>query len=410
MKRVVITGLGTVNPLGNNVKDTWAAVQASKNGIARLENLDIDTLKVKIGAQVKNFDPTQHELTPAEAKRFDKYTVFGLAAANEAFKDAGLVEGSYTPERFGAIIGAGIGGLDTLQENIYRAKERGPSRVTPMFIPKCIANACSGNVAIKLNAKGHNVAIATACAAGTQSIGEAFEKIKYGKLDLAVTGGAEASANEVGISGFAALTALNFTEDVNNASIPFSKDRAGFVIGEGAGILILEELEHAKKRGAKIYAEVVGYGSTCDAYHITAPDGIGSRRAMAMAIEDAGLKTTDVDYINAHGTSTPFNDKFEAKAITDLFQDHTKDLLVSSSKSQLGHCLGASGGIEAVISVLALKDGVVPPTINLREQDPEIKLNCVPNKAIKKDIKVAMSNSFGFGGHNGVLLFKKWEN
>ena len=276
-----------------------------------------------------------------------------------------------------------------------------------MFIPKCIANIGSGNAAIKVNAQGHNVAISTACAAGTQSIGEAYHAIQLGLVDLSLAGGAEASVNETGVSGFAALTALNNTEDVNYASIPFSADRAGFVIGEGAGVVVLESLEHAQKRGAKIYAEIVGYGSTCDAYHITAPDGKGGARAMAMAVERAGVKPEEVDYINAHGTSTPLNDKFETQAIKDVFGAHAKNLLVSSTKSMTGHCLGAAGGIEAIISVLSLRDGVVPPTINLKNQDPELDLNYVPNKSIKKDITYAMSNSLGFGGHNGVILLKK---
>lgn len=408
-KRVVITGLGVISPVGNKVDEFWKNIQDGKNGIERLVGLDLENVKVKIGAQVKDFDVEQHGMTPGEAKRMDKYSQYAVAAAWDAYVDSGLEDGKFDPTRFGCVIGAGIGGLDTLQENISRGFEKGWSRVKPMFIPKCIANIGSGNAAIKVNAQGHNVAISTACAAGTQSIGEAYHAIQLGLVDLSLAGGAEASVNETGVSGFAALTALNNTEDVNYASIPFSADRAGFVIGEGAGVVVLESLEHAQKRGAKIYAEIVGYGSTCDAYHITAPDGKGGARAMAMAVERAGIKPEEVDYINAHGTSTPLNDKFETQAIKDVFGAHAKNLLVSSTKSMTGHCLGAAGGIEAIISVLSLRDGVVPPTINLKNQDPELDLNYVPNKSIKKDITYAMSNSLGFGGHNGVILLKKWK-
>ncbi len=406
-RRVVITGLGAITPIGNDVESYWEGLKSGTNGIDFITRFATDDQKVKIAGEVKDFDPTQY-VDKKEVKRNDLFTLYALAAATQALEDSSIV-GNVDPFRFGTIVSSGIGGLGTIETNIERLVTKGPKRVNPMFIPMAIANMAAGNVAILANAKGYCTSVVTACAAGSHSIGDAFKLIQSNRADAVIAGGAEATVTPSGIAGFANLTALNMTEDINRASIPFDKERAGFVMGEGSGILILEELEHAKARNAKIYAEIVGYGATCDAYHITAPNGEGGARAMVEACNDAGIEKEAVGYINAHGTSTPLNDKFETQAIKDAFGEHAYKLNVSSTKSMTGHLLGASGAVEAIAAILALKNGIIPPTINHQVKDEECDLNVTPNKAVEKDIKYAISNSLGFGGHNASLLFKKWE-
>ena len=406
-RRVVITGIGAITPIGNDLDKYWESLKNGVNGVDFITKFDITDHKVKIGAEVKDFDPTLY-VDKKEVKRNDLFTLYALAAATQALEDSNIKD-NVDPYRFGTIVSSGIGGLGTIETNVQRLLEKGPKRVTPMYIPMAIANMASGNVAILAGAKGYCSSVVTACAAGSHSIGDAFKLIQANRLDAAIAGGAEATITPSAIAGFANLTALNMTEDINRASIPFDKERGGFVMGEGAGVIILEELEHAKKRGATIYGEIVGYGATCDAYHITAPNGEGGARAMVEAVADAGIDPTEVGYINAHGTSTPLNDKFETQAIKDAFGDHAYNLNISSTKSMTGHLLGASGAIEAIATVMALKNSIIPPTINYKVKDEECNLNITPNQAVEKNIKYAISNSLGFGGHNASLLFKKWE-
>ncbi len=405
-RRVVVTGLGAITPLGNNVNDFWTGIKEGKNGIDFITKFDTTEFKAKVAAEVKGYDPVEFGISKKDSKRFDLFSQYGIVAATEALKDANLVDHDLDPYRFGVMVSSGIGGLNTLQEDITNVALKGPKRLSPYFIPKAISNMAAGNIAIIANAKGPNMSITTACASATHSIGEAMRKIQYGEADVMLAGGCEASINEVGIQGFAKLTAVTFSEDPNNASRPFDKNRDGFVMGEGSGVLVLEEYEQAVARGAKIYAEIVGYAATCDAYHMTAPEGKGAAKAMEFALNDANINPSDVDYINAHGTSTPLNDKMESGAIKETFKDAANNLLVSSTKSMTGHLLGAAGGIEAIACVKAMNDSIVPPTINFNERDEDCDLNYVPNQAIEKELNYTLSNSLGFGGHNATIIFK----
>jgi 3-oxoacyl-[acyl-carrier-protein] synthase II len=407
--RVVITGIGAVTPLGNDAATFWQGIKEGKNGIGLITVFDTTDFKVKIGAEVKDFDP-ETLLDRKEAKRMDRYCQLAVVAAEQAYEDAGLKAAEIDPERLGVLVGSGIGGLLTIEEQHSRLTEKGPGRVSPFFIPMAISNMASGNIAIKLGAKGINYSIVTACASATHSIGEAFWKIRDGQADMIVTGGAEAPITPLAVAGFTSMTALSNSNDVNRASIPFDKERDGFVIGEGAGILVLESLEHARKRNARIYGEVVGYGATCDAYHMTAPapEGEGAARAMKLALADAGIGPDEISYINPHGTGTPYNDKFETEAIKTVFGEKAYQIPVSSTKSMTGHLLGAAGAIEAIICAKALQEGFVPPTIGYQVKDDECDLDYVPNCGRNMDLTYALSNSLGFGGHNATIILKKW--
>jgi 3-oxoacyl-[acyl-carrier-protein] synthase II len=414
-RRVVITGLGAVTPIGSDVKTFWENLVNGVSGIDRIKvNFNPDEypdLTVKIAGEVKDFDPLLY-FDRKEAKRVSRYIQFGVAAAVQAVSDSGLDKADIDKSRVGVIIGSGIGGLKDIEDQHEVLKKRGPRRVSPFFIPYGISNMIAGLTAIRFGFKGLNYCVVSACATGTHSIGDAFKLIQEGMIDVAVAGGAEAAITPLGVAGFAVMRALSTRNDEpQKASRPFDAQRDGFVMGEGAGILILEELEHALKRGAPIYAELVGYGATDDAYHITAPDesAEGPAACMKMAIEDAGISPEEIDYINAHGTSTPLNDKTETKAIKKVFGEHAYRLKISSNKSMIGHLLGAAGGVEAVATVLTLKEGVIPPTINYEYPDPDCDLDYTPNKAVKKDVKYALKNSFGFGGTNASLVFKRWE-
>ncbi len=406
-RRVVITGLGAVTPLGNNVKDTWEAMKAGKNGISPITLFDTAAYKAKLAAEVKGFDPKDY-LEINETLRTDRYTQFAIAAAQQAVDDSGI-ESNVEPERFAVEIGTGIGGIRTFEIEHTKLLEKGPRRVSSLFVPMMISNMAAGMIAIRHGCKGSAMPAVTACASGSNAIGEAMRMIRHSYADAVITGGTEAAVSQSAVAGFVNMQALSVSEDPNAASLPFDSRRAGFVIGEGAVALILEEYEHAKSRGAQIYAEVCGYGSTCDAYHITAPapDGSGGTRAMLDAMREAGYKESDRVYVNAHGTGTPMNDKVETMVIKNALGDKAKDALVSSTKSMTGHMLGAAGAIEALACVFALNEGIIPPTINLNEQDAECDLNCVPNTALKADIDLALSNSLGFGGHNACLAFRK---
>ena len=409
-RRCVITGLGVVSPVGNTVDEFWDSIKNGVSGIDFITKFDTTDYKVKIAGEVKNFNPEEY-VSKKDVKRNDMYSIYAVAASTQAVENSGLNLDEIDHDRFGAIIGSGIGGLMTIQEQVTKLAEKGPSKVSPLFIPMAISNMAAGNVAIKFGAKGVCENIVTACATGTNCIGEAFRNIKYGYNDIILAGGAEASISPIGVAGFTNLTALSTNPDPAKACRPFDKNRDGFVMGDGSGIVVLEELEHALKRGAKIYAEVVGYGANCDAYHITAPcpDGSGAAKAMKLAMDEAGIKAEDVDYINAHGTSTPANDSGETAAIKLAFGDNAKNVAVSSTKSMTGHLLGAAGAIEAIVCAKALEEGFIPPTINYETPDEACDLDYVPNVGRKADIKYALSNSLGFGGHNGVLCLKKWE-
>jgi len=408
-RRVVITGMGAVTPLGNNVKDFWEGIKAGKNGIARITHFDPDVQKAKNGAEVRNFEFHDKK----EARRTDLYSQYGVTAALEALNDSGLSSGeNIDPDRLGVLVGSGIGGIMTLEGEVQKAAEKGTvSRVSPFLVTSVIGNILAGNIAIACQATGSCLGIVTACATGTQAIGEAYRSIKHGYSDAVIAGASEAPFAPVCFSGFANMTALSTREDPNRCSTPFDKERDGFVMGEGAGIVILEEYEHAVARGAMIYAEVTGYGTTCDAHHITmpSPEGTGAAKAMEQAIAEAGIRPEEVSYINAHGTSTPYNDLFETRAIKKVFGDAAYKIPVSSTKSMIGHLLGAAGVVEAIICVNAMLEGIVPPTINYKVPDEELDLDYVPNTARKQELTYAMSNSFGFGGHNGVLLLKRFE-
>lgn len=409
-RRVVVTGIGAVTPVGNSAEASWENVIAGKSGIGPLTRVDTSKFPVSVAAEVKDFNIEDY-IEKKEARKMDRFTHYALAASMMAAKDADLTITEEMAPRVGVWIGSGIGGMETHEQQFLTFQERGVRRVSPFFVPMMIPDMASGQVSIYLGAKGVNSCSVTACASGTNSIGDAFKVIERGDADVMITGGAEAPIVTMAVAGFCANTALSLNPDVNSASRPFDKNRDGFVIGEGAGILILEEYEHAKSRGAKIYAEIVGYGATADAHHITAPapNGEGAARAMQMALNDADVQPENVGYINAHGTSTPYNDLFETQAVKTVFGDHAYKLAMSSTKSMTGHLLGAAGGIEAIFSVLALKEGILPPTTNLQESDPECDLDYVPNEARKANIDYALSNSLGFGGHNACLLFKKYN-
>ncbi|SEG02249.1 3-oxoacyl-[acyl-carrier-protein] synthase II [Eubacterium ruminantium] len=410
MRRVVITGMGTINPIGHNLEETWDSVKKGVCGIDFIKQMDTEQFKVKIAAEVKDYEPEKY-LDKKEARRMDKYTQFAIIAAKEAFNDSGISIENEDPYRCGTIISSGIGGLKTLESEHVKGTERGFEKISPFFIPMSIANMAAGEMAIRTGFKGVCESIVTACASGSNAVGEAFHYIRDDYADVMLCGGSEAVICNMGLGGFIVMKALNTGNDPMRASIPFDAERGGFVMGEGSGILVMEELEHAKARGAKIYGEVVGYGATCDAHHITAPDptGMGAANCMLKAVKDAGIEPDKIDYINAHGTSTHLNDAGETAAIKIAFGDHAKELMVSSTKSMTGHLLGGSGALEAIISVKALQDSYVPATINYKVPDPECDLDIVPNEGRNVDIKYAASNSLGFGGHNACLVFKKWE-
>lgn len=404
-KRVVITGMGIVSPLGSDINEAYENAIAGVSGIKSLSEFEDFDLQVKIGAPVAGFDPLKH-LSKREIRRQDLFSQYAVYAALEAFEDAKLKD-QIDPDDIGVLIGTGMGGMQTFAKDLETGLSKGLKRIPPMFIPMIIPNMAAGNVSIALNAQNHCSTVTTACAAGTHAIGDAFRLIQHGDAKVMIAGGSEAGLSQYTLAGFNALTALSTNLDPNTASRPFDLNRDGFVLGEGAGILVLEEYEHAKKRDAKIYAEIVGYGSTSDAFHITAPNGIGAIKAMNKSLKDANLLPSNVSYINAHGTSTPLNDKFETAAIKEVFKDYAYDLSISSTKSMHGHALGGTGGIEAVLSILTIVNNVIPPTINLHTKDPDCDLNYTPNVAVKKNVEVAMSTSLGFGGHNAVIIFKK---
>ena len=410
MRRVVITGLGAITPIGNSVKEFWNGLVEGKCGIDEITHFDTTGYKVKLAGEVKNLNIEDY-FDKREAKRLDRYSHLALMAERELMKDTNLDVSSIDETRFGVAVSAAIGGLQTIENNSQILLEKGPDRVSPMYIPMAISNMAAGNIAIEVGAKGESFCMTTACASATHTIGECFRIIKHGYQDIMIAGGTEASITPTGIAGFTNIKALSQTSDKTRASIPFDKERNGFVMGEGAGLILLEELEHAKKRGAKIYAEIVGYGATSDAYHITspAPNGEGGARAMQNAMKDAEIKPEEVTYINAHGTATPLNDKYETMAIKTAFGDASKKVIVSSTKGHTGHLLGAAGGIEAVACIKAIEKGIVPPTIGYKVPDEECDLDIVPNQAREVEVKYAMSNSLGFGGHNSSIIFKKYE-
>ena len=409
-KRVVITGLGAITPIGKNTEETWKGIQQKKCGIDKITLFDTTGYKTSLAAEVKEYDPTQY-FEVKQAKRLDRSSQFAIIAAREAFQDSGITEENTDLERVGVFVSSGIGGFQTIQEQCEINCVKGNNRVSPMFIPMAIANMPAGNITIDLGVKGESISIVTACASSTHAIGEAYKTIKYGSEDVILAGGTEACICKVGMAGFENMKALSYATDKNRASIPFDKERSGFVMGEGAGILVLEELEHAIKRGAKIYAEVVGYGATSDAYHITSPlpEGEGGARAMKRAIEDAHIQPEEINYINAHGTSTHLNDSCETKAIKTALGEASKKVMVSSTKGNIGHLLGAAGGVEAIICAKAIQDQMVPPTIHYQEKDEECDLDVVPNEVRKVPVKTVMSNSLGFGGHNASIILRKYE-
>jgi 3-oxoacyl-[acyl-carrier-protein] synthase II len=408
-RRVVVTGLGIVSPVGSTLASAWENICAGRSGIRPVTAYDVSQFSVKFAGTAKGFDVTQY-LGPKELKKMDTFIHYGVAASIDAMRDSGLEVTEENCERICVSIGAGIGGLEGIEKNHKALLERGPRKISPFFVPSSIINMISGNLSIIMGLKGPNMATATACTTGTHNVGESARKIAYGDADVMIAGGAEMASTPLGLAGFAAARALSTRNDSpETASRPWDKDRDGFVLGDGAGILVLEEYEHAKQRGAEIYCELVGFGMSGDAYHMTQPSkgGEGAARCMRNALQDAGLNPEDVDYVNAHGTSTPVGDVAETMAIHKAFGAHASHLAVSSTKSMTGHLLGAAGGIEAIFSVLSMRDSVIPPTINLDNQDPDCDLDYVPNVARQATVNVAMSNSFGFGGTNGTLIFKK---
>ena len=407
-RRVVVTGIGAVTPLGNNAADTWESMKNGKNGIGPITLFDTENFKAKLAAEVRGFDPREY-LEVKEILRTDRYAQFAVAAAKQAADESGI-EGTVEPERFAVLFGTGIGGISTFEKEHSTLLEKGPRRVSPLMVPMMIGNMAAGLIAIRHDCRGSVMPAVTACASGSNAIGEAMRLIRHGYADAAITGGAEAAIIPSAIAGFANMQALSVSQDPDEASLPFDKRRGGFVMGEGAAALVLEEYSRAKKRGARIYGEVCGYGSTCDAYHITAPhpEARGGARAMEDAMKEAACSDQDLVYINAHGTGTPMNDVIETLAIKKaLGEEGAKKALVSSTKSMTGHMLGAAGAVEALACLLALDEGIIPPTINLKEQDEACDLNCTPNRAVKADITLALSNSLGFGGHNACLAFRK---
>ena len=408
-RRVVVTGMGAITPIGHSVDEFWKAVKEQKTGFAEITKFDTTDFKCKIAAEVKDFEPKNY-MDFKDAKRMEPFSQYAVAAAKEAVEDAGLDMSKEDPYMVGTAIGSGIGSLQALEREYTRMVEKGPGRVGPLFVPMMISNMAAGNVSIRFGLKGKSINVVTACATGTNTIGEAFRAIQYGEADVMVAGGTENSVSAIGVAGFTSLTALSTETDVTRCSIPFDKDRSGFVMGEGAAVVVLEELEHAKARGAKIYAEVVGYGCSSDAYHITSPaeDGAGAARAMTNAMADAGVSPEDVTYINAHGTSTHHNDLFETRAIKLAFGDHAKDLKVNSTKSMIGHLLGAAGAIEFVTCVKEMQESYVHATVGYRTQDDELDLDYC-KEAVEMDVPYALSNSLGFGGHNASILLKKYN-
>ena len=408
MRRVVITGMGAVTPVGNNVNDMWEAVKAGKCGIGKITHFNTENSAVKLAGEVKGFD-AESIVDKAELRKMDDFTIYALAAADEAVKDSAIDFGKEDTLRCGVILSSGIGGLTTIQRECLRGESKGYDRVSPHFVPMSITNMAAGHVAIRFGLHGMCTCVVTACASGTNAVGDALRQIRDGYQDVIVCGGAESCITDFGIGGFTSMHALSKAEDINRASIPFDKERSGFVMGEGAGALVLEEYEHAKKRGATIYAEIIGYGVSCDAFHMTAPDAEanGAAACFKMALNDAQISADDIDYINAHGTSTPLNDKLETLGVKKVFGEDTK-VMLSSTKGNTGHLLGAAGAVEAIITVKSLQDGFVPGTINYSQPDPECNLDIVPNQGRKQDIQYAMSNSLGFGGHNACIVLKKY--
>lgn len=406
MRRVVITGMGTVNPIGNSVEELKESLRNGTSGVAKITQFDTEGFKATLACEVK-FEGLDELIGKKEARRMDRFTKLAVAASEEAVKDANLM-GAYDPFDVSIYVTSGIGGLTTMEENMKKYMEKGPGRVSPFFIPMNILNMAAGEISMRYKAMGISFAPVSACASGTHSIGEGFRAIKHGYTKAAIVGGSEGSITPMAVAGFSNMKALNETTDVLKASIPFDKDRAGFVMGEGAGALILEDLEEALKRGATIYGEVVGYGATTDAYHMTQPhpEALGAYMAMKKALEEASIDPSEVSYINAHGTSTPMNDRLESMAVMNLFGDKTP---VSSTKSMTGHLLGAAGAVESIISIIAIQEGFIPATVNTKEIDEEVKANVIIGKNLKKDLQYVLSNSLGFGGHNASLLFKKWE-
>ncbi len=410
-RRIVITGIGAISPTGLNVEETWNSLLAGKSGIDKITHFDASAYAAQIAGEVKNYDPLNY-FEKKSVGKLDPYTQYAIIAAREAIKDANLTEGSFDPERVGVITGAGIGGMLSFEEEARKLVESGPRRISPFFIPKMISNIAAAYIAIEFNFKGINFNCVSACASANHAIGTAFRSLQYGDADIMITGGTEAAVTPLSIAGFCSMKALSTRNDEpQKASRPFDSGRDGFVMAEGSGMLVLEELEHAKKRGAKIYAEIVGYGATDDAFHITAPaeNGEGGARAMKMALKDANIQPSDIQYINAHGTSTPLNDKNETIAIKTVFGDHANKLIVNSSKSMLGHTLGAAAALEAIVCTLSIKNSIVHPTINYETPDPDCDLDYNTKGSRSAEIEFALSNSLGFGGHNGVIIVKKYS-
>ena len=410
MKRVVVTGLGAITPIGNNVEEFWNGIKEGKVGIGPITKVDTEGFKVHLAAEVKDF-VAKERMDVKAAKRMELFSQYAVVAAKEAMEDAGIDMEKEEPFSVGVSVGSGIGSLQAIEREYKKMLEKGPNRVNPLLVPLMISNMAAGNVAIQLGLKGKNINVVTACATGTHSIGEAFRSIQYGEAEVMLAGGTESSITPIGLAGFSALTALTEETDPNRASIPFDKDRSGFVMGEGAGVVVLESLDHALARGAKIYAEVVGYGATCDAYHITSPaeDGSGAAKAMINAIKDAGITPDQVDYINAHGTSTHHNDLFETRAIKLAFKDHAYQLKINSTKSMIGHLLGAAGGVEFITLVKSIEEGYIHQTVGSKESEEDMDLNYMFGEGVHTDVTYGISNSLGFGGHNASILVKKYE-
>lgn len=409
-KRVVVTGLGAITPIGNSVEEFWNGIKEGKTGFAPITYFDTTDYKCKLAAEVKDFNPENY-MDKKSARRMEAFCQYAVAAAKQAIEDAKLDMEVEDPYRVGCSIGNGVGSLQVMQKEYMRLVERGPAKVAPLLVPLMITNMAAGNVSIAFGLKGKSINVVTACATGTNSIGEAFRTIQYGDADVMVAGGTEASIAEIGVAGFASLTALSSSEDPARCSIPFDKDRSGFVMGEGSGVVVLEELEHAKARGAKIYAEVIGYGCSSDAYHITSPaeDGMGAATAMTNAVKDAGLDMNDITYINAHGTSTHHNDLFETRAIKAAFGEHAKDIRINSTKSMIGHLLGAAGAVEFIASVKSVEENYIHNTVGLQETDEEMDLNYC-KESYSEEVPYALSNSLGFGGHNASILIGKYKD